>query len=388
MAPFALFNHRSFRRGASSQLTSVPESASAQMGAVPSRVAPPHVSETPHKKLRPRSSSLNILKRTRTPSGKTLQPEPEPSVHTTTLEATECQADYTRTSLGCRSGSETTVKTLNDSVHSSKSLVDSEDASGYGSDTSSTGTATRVTPPSEQQAHPDDEPSGMTTPVPPPPPKTPQIQLPTPPFLTEDSPTKYGLRLAHTPSPDRSMAASQRQKMTGAGLFVVCCLLSNPSQSLLTRPKHAATQQRSTTLALPSDQAKSGAVDVNHPFARSSPSLPLSDKTNLSMDQSNSLPSRKLRPNLSNPFKDAPQEHVAHALPLRRSQKTCFRNHDLWQRMGSNYRHAVACAVCDGYEAPGDDFMTCLWCELHVCGKCYSAFVSSGMAAMMERQPK
>lgn len=62
----------------------------------------------------------------------------------------------------------------------------------------------------------------MSTPVPPPPPETPHIQLPTPPFLTEDSPTKYGLRVTQSPSPDRAMVATQRQKMTGAGLFVVC----------------------------------------------------------------------------------------------------------------------------------------------------------------------
>jgi hypothetical protein len=44
--------------------------------------------------------------------------------------------------------------------------------------------------------------------------------------LTEDSPTKYGLRVTHSPSPDRFMVANQRQKMTGAGLFVVCLAAS------------------------------------------------------------------------------------------------------------------------------------------------------------------
>jgi hypothetical protein len=156
--------------------------------------------------------------------------------------------------------------------------------------------------------------------------------------------------------------------------------------SLTYTSQHAATQQRSATLPLPLDQARSGATNHAQPFAHSSPSLPLSDKTNLTPDQSNSLP--KLQPHPNHPFKEAPQEHVAHALPLRTSQKTCYRDHDIWQRMGSNYKHPVACAICDGYEPPGDDFMTCLWCEVHVCGRCYAAFVSNGVTAMMARQHK
>ncbi|KAG9793746.1 hypothetical protein KCU95_g4732, partial [Aureobasidium melanogenum] len=356
MAPFALFNHRSFRRGPSSQSASASESVAAQqktvMGGVPSKAAST-VNEAPHRKLRPRSSSMNLLKRNRTPSASTAvrNPtviQPSASVDTTTIEVSESEADYTRISLARRSNSQSTVKTLSDSVHSNRFGVPKDDS--FESDASSTRTATRVTPPSEPAIvfGADDEQSGMSTPVPPHSLKTAHIQLPTPPFLTEDSPTKYGLRVTHSPSPDRAMVAIQRQKMTGAGLFV-----------------HAATQQRSTTLTLPVDQAKPGATNPAQAFARSSPSLPLSDKTNKKPDQTNSLPSRKLHSNLNHAFKDAPQEHVAHALPLRTSQKTCYRDHDLWQRMGSNCKHPVACAICDGYEPPGDDFMTCVWCEVH-----------------------
>lgn len=233
MAPFAFLNHHSFRRGASSQLTSVPESGAAQptttMGGIPSKVGP-HVNEAPHKKLRPRSSSLNLLKRTRTPSGQaaaraSIISQPNPVEDTTIVGASDSEAGYTRLSSGRRSGSESTVKTLSGSVHSHKSLGSNKDYV-YDSDTSSTGTATRVTPPSEDQQElithvTDEESSGMSTPVPPPPPKTPQIMLPTPSILPEDSPTKYGLRVAHTPTPDRSLTDAQRQKMTGAGLFVV-----------------------------------------------------------------------------------------------------------------------------------------------------------------------
>ncbi|KAH0298471.1 hypothetical protein KCU71_g12882, partial [Aureobasidium melanogenum] len=356
MAPFALFNHRSFRRGPSSQSASASKSVAAQqktvMGGVPSKAAST-VNEVPHRKLRPRSSSMNLLKRNRTPSASTAVrnptvTQPSASVDTTTIEVSESEADYTRISLARRSDSQSTVKTLSDSVHSNRFEVPKDDS--FESDASSTRTATRVTPPSEPAIvlGADDEHSGMSTPVPPHSPKTAHIQLPTPPFLTEDSPTKYGLRVTHSPSPDRAMVATQRQKMTGAGLFV-----------------HAATQQRSTTLTLPVDQAKSGATNPAQAFARSSPSLSLSDKTNKKPDQTNSLPSRKLHSKLNHPFKDAPQEHVAHALPLRTSQKACYRDHDLWQRMGCNYKHPVACAICDGYEPPGDDFMTCVWCEVH-----------------------
>ncbi|KAG9694093.1 hypothetical protein KCU95_g13588, partial [Aureobasidium melanogenum] len=355
MAPFALFAHRSFRRGPSSQLTLASESVAAQqktvMGGVPSKAAST-TNEAPHRKLRPRSSSINLLKRNRTPSASTAVrnstvTQPSASVDSTTIEVSESEADYTRISLARRSDSQSTVKTLSDSVHSNRFEVPKDDS--FQSDASSTRTATRVTSPLEPAIvfGANDEQSGMSTPVPPHSPKTAHIQLPTPPFLTEDSPTKYGLRVTHSPSPDRAMVATQRPKMSGAGLFV-----------------HATAQQRSATLTLPVDQAKSGATNPTQAFARSSPSLPLSDKTNLKPDQSNSLPSRKLQSTFSRPFKDAPQEHVAHALPLRTSQKTCYRDHDLWQRMGSNYKHPVACAICDGYEPPGDDFMTCLWCEV------------------------
>ncbi|KAI4850379.1 hypothetical protein E4T44_02781 [Aureobasidium sp. EXF-8845] len=377
MAPFAIFTHRSFRRGTSSQSTPPSDSATAQqktaMGGVPSKAAS-SVNEAPHKKLRPRSSSMNLLKRNRTPSANTAArtstvTQPSASVDTTTIEVFESEADYTRISLARRSDSQSTVKTLSDSVHSNRFEIIKDDS--FESDASSTRTTTRVTAPSDELVvlGADDEHSGMSTPVPPRSLKTPQIQLPTPPFLTEDSPTKYGLRVTQSPSPDLFKAATQRQKMTGAGLFV-----------------HAATQQRSATLTLPVDQAKSGATNLTHPFAHSSPALPLSDKTNLIPDHSNSLP--KLQSHSHHPFKEAPQQHVAHALPLRTSQRTCYRGHDLWQRMGSNYKHPVACAVCDGYEPPGDDFMTCLWCEIHVCGQCYTAFVSDGITAMMARQQK
>ncbi|KAI5249121.1 hypothetical protein E4T42_05431 [Aureobasidium subglaciale] len=382
MAPFGIFTRRSFRRRPSTQSTSTPESASAQqktdMGGVPSK-AGSHVNDVPHRKLRHRSSSMNLLKRNRTPSGHASTRDPiatqaSSDVDAALTDSTGLETEYTRGSLGARSDSQSTVKMLSGSVHST-SFANNKD-NFYDSDSSSTRTATRVTPPSEAQEEvivfgADDDSSGMSTPVPPRQPKTPRIQLPTPPFLTEDSPTKYGLRVTYSPSPDRSMAASQRQKMTGAGLFV-----------------HAATQQRSATLTLPIRQARSGATDSSQSFAQSSPSLPLSDKTNLALDQSNSLPNRKLRPNLDRPFKDAPQEHVAHALPLRASQRTCYRDHDIWQRMGSNYKHPVACSICDGYDAPGDDFMTCLWCEVHVCGKCYLEFMSNGVMGMMERQQR
>ncbi|KAI4846101.1 hypothetical protein E4T45_07404 [Aureobasidium sp. EXF-8846] len=236
MAPFAIFTHRSFRRGTSSQSTPPSDSTTVQqktaMGGVPSKAAS-SVNEAPHKKLRPRSSSMNLLKRNRTPSANTAARtptvnQPSASIDTMTIEVFESEADFTRISLARRSDSQSTVKTLSDSVHSSRFETIKDDS--FESDASSTRTATRVTVPSEELVvlgADDDEPSGMSTPVPPRSLKTPQIQLPTPPFLTEDSPTKYGLRVTHSPSPDLFKAATQRQKMTGAGLFV-----------------HAATQQR------------------------------------------------------------------------------------------------------------------------------------------------
>ncbi|KAI4852543.1 hypothetical protein E4T45_04667 [Aureobasidium sp. EXF-8846] len=235
MAPFAIFTHRSFRRGTSSQSTPPSDSATAQqktaMGGVPSKAAS-SVNEAPHKKLRPRSSSMNLLKRNRTPSANTAArtstvTQPSASVDTTTIEVFESEADYTRISLARRSDSQSTVKTLSDSVHSNRFEIIKDDS--FESDASSTRTTTRVTAPSDELVvlGADDEHSGMSTPVPPRSLKTPQIQLPTPPFLTEDSPTKYGLRVTQSPSPDLFKAATQRQKMTGAGLFV-----------------HAATQQR------------------------------------------------------------------------------------------------------------------------------------------------
>ena len=230
MAPFALFTHRSFRRATSSQSTPASEPATAQqkaaMGGMPSKAAS-SVNEVPHKKLRPRSSSMNLLKRNRTPSANTTVrtstvTQPSISADTTTIGVSESEAGYTRISLARRSDSQSTVKTLSDSVHSNR--FDTVKDTSFESDASSTRTATRVSPPSDEHVvlGADDEPSGMSIPVPHRPSKTPQIQLPTPPFLTEDSPTKYGLRVTHSPSPDLYMASTQRQKMTGAGLFVVC----------------------------------------------------------------------------------------------------------------------------------------------------------------------
>jgi hypothetical protein len=235
MAPFAIFTHRSFRRGASSQSTPPSDSATAQqktaMGGVPSKAAS-SVNEAPHKKLRPRSSSMNLLKRNRTPSANTAArtstvTQPSASIDTTTIEVFESEADYTRISLARRSDSESTVKTLSDSVHSNRFETIKDDS--FESDASSTRTTTRVTAPSDELVvlGADDEPSGMSTPVPPRSLKTPQIQLPTPSFLTEDSPTKYGLRVTQSPSLDLFKAATQRQKMTGAGLFVVCDAFSS-----------------------------------------------------------------------------------------------------------------------------------------------------------------
>lgn len=232
MAPFRFLNHHSFRRSTSSQLADVPASGPTQliadMGGAPSKVGSA-VSETSHKKLRPRSSSLHLLKRNRTPSGHAAARasyvvHPAPPVVTSTVEDDDTGTDYTRISTGRRSGSGSTVKTLSDSVHASQSLEDGKDVESS-SDTSSTGTIAGVTSNDQEDTvvhHPVDEPSGMTTPVPPAPPRTPHIMLPTPPFLTEDSPTKYGLRITHTPSPERSLTNAQRKKMSGAGLFVVC----------------------------------------------------------------------------------------------------------------------------------------------------------------------
>jgi hypothetical protein len=235
MVPFAIFTHRGFRRGTSSQSTPPYDSATAQqktaMGGVPSKAAS-SVNEAPYKKLRPRSSSMNLLKRNHTPSANTAArtstvTQPSASIDTTTIEVFESEADYTRISLARRSDSQSTVKTLSDSVHSNRFETIKDDS--FESDASSTRTTTRVTAPSDELVvlGADDEPSGMSTPVPPRSLKTPQIQLPTPPFLTEDSPTKYGLRVTQSPSPDLFMAATQRQKMTGAGLFVVCDAFSS-----------------------------------------------------------------------------------------------------------------------------------------------------------------
>lgn len=80
---------------------------------------------------------------------------------------------------------------------------------------------------------------------------------------------------------------------------------------------------------------------------------------------------------------------VAHALPLRPSQLKCVHNHDKWHAVakpGKYQVHPVACAVCDGYEAPGDDFNRCHWCWLIACGDCQKALAMGRVSGMMERQ--
>lgn len=135
-------------------------------------------------------------------------------------------------------------------------------------------------------------------------------------------------------------------------------------------------------------------------FSHSSPCLLWSDGQEAGY--ANPLPRLTDRPSTSHSptslFKDGLFSHVAHAMPLKRSQMECFRNHKAWHAAAKprhNLVHPVACAICDGYGTPldgyemaGDDFKRCDWCWMIVCGKCHQGFVKGGMVGMTMRQNK
>ncbi|KAL1311737.1 hypothetical protein AAFC00_001832 [Neodothiora populina] len=209
---------------------------------------------------------------------------------------------------------------------------------------------------------------------------TPRTLLPRPPMLPEDSPTKYGLhRKGRTPSPDRTLTAAQRKKMTGPSLFA-----------------HSVLQLRAHCGLI-------GQVSRQQSFSRSTPCLLLN--TEETGGFRNTLPARSARPLTGHSFHDflsragndvKSHYNVARALPIQPCQRECYRYHDAWHATAKprhNVYNPVSCAVCHEYGAPseghdtaGDDFRRCDWCWLIVCGKCHEAFVSGGLSAMMSGQ--
>lgn len=179
--------------------------------------------DTNRKSLRPRSS-FNILQRTRTPSAST-------RVNSRTTEVSGQRPAYVSVDGTGPSGNVSGDK--DDVAHASRpssaaisvpcdSTVGSDKGSRSSYSTSSTATPATTTEETEETSV-DEESSDSSrhaTPVP-----IPRITLPTTFVLPEDSPTKYGLRTAQTPSPELSLSQAQRMKMSPGALFQVRSML-------------------------------------------------------------------------------------------------------------------------------------------------------------------
>lgn len=219
MPPFTLFGRKFSNNDKHDPSLETPSSLSAEMGANPSK-ATDSGPETHRKPLRPRSS-LNLLKRTRTPSGsaRVNSGSTQTSCPPSTL-ITGDGTDSSRNSNGHKSGVQ--QASLPSTVaafvqHASTPDSDKDSLSSY----STSSTATPATTAEETKVASADEESSDSsrhaTPVP-----IPRISLPTTFVLPEDSPTKYGLRTTQTPSPELSLSQAQRLKMTAGALFQVC----------------------------------------------------------------------------------------------------------------------------------------------------------------------
>lgn len=195
------------------------------MGAIPSKLGEQGDGPT-RKPLRPRSS-LNLLKRSRTTSSSTRASYPVVPA-TVTVDVDNIGYVKQTTQLDELSSPASSQQSPPDrSLLSSTIKERDDDDVGSISSTGSTATATRMTTPTNSGKHatatpmsaPAREECRSTTPSPS---ATPKIMLKLPSMLPEDSPTKYGLRTASTPSPDKAaLLRAQRKDMTPAGLFAV-----------------------------------------------------------------------------------------------------------------------------------------------------------------------
>ncbi|KAF1353594.1 hypothetical protein BDV97DRAFT_118562 [Delphinella strobiligena] len=191
------------------------------MGANPSKPGERCVAPPSRKHLKSRSS-LNLLKRTRTPSTATRASCPLPETvpvggppYTKIRNNAEEQVspEYQPSSSNASALSSTSERREDGS--------DPDSASQY----STPETVTRPTTPinghgkGEDASTPQSEDSRPGTPALS---LTPKTLLAPPAMLPEDSPTKYGLRTRRTPSPEKGMTRAQRMKITGPGLFAVC----------------------------------------------------------------------------------------------------------------------------------------------------------------------
>lgn len=190
------------------------------MGANPSKPGERCVAPPSRKHLKSRSS-LNLLKRTRTPSNATRASCPLPE---TVLVGGPAYAG-SRDNVEERVLPEHQQSSSNASAPSSTSEEKGDESEpDSASQYSTPETVTRPTTPinghrdGQDASTPQSEDSRSGTPALS---LTPKTLLAPPAMLPEDSPTKYGLRTTRTPSPEKGMTRAQRMKITGPGLFAV-----------------------------------------------------------------------------------------------------------------------------------------------------------------------
>lgn len=203
------------------------------MGAHQSKSSDGVCAEPPRhlKALRPRSSSLNLLKRGRTPSNSTRAscslPVTLPLEGLGSFPAVNQEEKQTAAPSSQRSSLAPDSSSLSCPIGEVVEDDEEDDKETKSiSETSSVVTATRfgtLTPTpivgrTGSVSVRSDSRSSTPGPI-----TTPKTLLPTPSVLPEDSPTKYGLQTTQTPSPEAVLSRAQRKDMAGPTLFAVSC---------------------------------------------------------------------------------------------------------------------------------------------------------------------
>lgn len=86
------------------------------------------------------------------------------------------------------------------------------------------------------------------------------------------------------------------------------------------------------------------------------------------------------------PTRNTNNDRIARAFPPFPSQLACWRDHDSFH-ISSQRWAPVECSVCrrDGDEAANEQFSTCRWCALRICGVCRENLVRDGTAGLLGR---
>ncbi|KAM0717287.1 hypothetical protein Q7P37_007139 [Cladosporium fusiforme] len=231
--------------------------------------------------------------------------------------------------------------------------------------------------------------------------------LPAPSPIPEDSPHKYGLKdrmdtpEAATPPPEIELAKARRRS-SGLAIFNEAKTLQSASfflNGLSTARRRAESRAQSrnatdnsqnttsNTTVITSTSAYTSATpsfihlpasattSTIHPYSSISHSALPHAATEADLDLNIDTANR----NLGHQFKSS---GFAYAPPLSLTQLRCYRSHA--RLLPSRNKHAsVECAVCHADDE--NQFWSCAWCALRMCGGCRRALEGGGVPGLRER---